>query len=229
MRIQYLNGWVDAFVSLCAPEQCLHCGEALFQSEDLLCLQCLVDLPQEDEISARGNALTQLLRPRFTLHSALALFRFENGSPVQSLLHAIKYEDHEAAALHFGEKLGAAIRAKEKELPDVLIPVPLHPKKLLRRGYNQSERIARGISQLTGIRLDNHWLERTSFQESQTKLGRMQRWRNIRNSFHCTDLVDSAAHVGLVDDMITTGATLEACAQALNVRRLSVYSLAFEP
>lgn len=230
MRIPYFNDWLSSFVSLCAPPRCLQCGEHLFEAEALFCLHCEISFPQSPSSSARENEITQLLRPRFQLHSAIGLFQFESGNAIQSLLHCIKYEDHKDAALRYGKKLGRRILSCEESLPKKLIPVPLHPKKLKIRGFNQSERIAMGISSVTGIPVDGAWLIRTDFQQSQTQLGRMQRWKNIQSSFACSpNKTEHVRHLALVDDMITTGSTLEACAQALQAKKLSVYSLAYEP
>jgi ComF family protein len=119
--------------------------------------------------------------------------------------------------------------ASSGDLPDVLLPVPIHPKKRKKRGFNQSERLAAGISSVLNIPVDNDSLKRVIHSTSQTSLGRRERWSNIDAAFSGDNRRLLGKHIALVDDMITTGSTLEACFRALNIEEVSVLSLAFEP
>lgn len=229
MWIPLFNDMLQGFVSLYFPKSCLSCGDALYPYEIHLCSQCEANLPSARLVHrVFDNPLTDLLRPRFSVFAALSAYRFEGDGAVRNMLHKIKYEDGEALAYWMGAQLGESWRLSGAPTPEVLVPVPLHPKKLRHRGFNQSERIARGIQSVLKIPVNTGHLLRSTYQRSQTRLGRMQRWENIGSSFCLVDEPQSYQHIALVDDMITTGSTLESCAQALNCQQLSILSAAYE-
>lgn len=163
------------------------------------------------------------------VRDAESLFVFESGSPVQDILHAVKYQNAQELALRLGQLLGAKLQEHAPDLPDLLVPVPLHPKKKKARGYNQSELLARGISSATGIPVDAELLIRNRHTPSQTGMDRTERWQNTSGAFECNKRIKAGTHIALVDDMITTGATLEACFRAVDVPQLSVLGLAYAP
>ncbi len=229
MGIPYFNDMLQSFVSLYFPKSCLACSGSLYTFEVHLCAECEANLPAA-RLAHRvfQNPLTELLRQRFSVFAALSAYRFEGEGAVRKMLHTIKYANGEALAHWIGVQLGQAWKKSEAPLPDVLIPVPLHPKKLRLRGFNQSERIAKGIQTVLNIPVNEKYLLRNTYQHSQTRLGRMQRWENIGNSFGLAEHPQSYEHIALVDDMITTGSTLESCALALKCKRLSILSVAYE-
>jgi ComF family protein len=229
MGIPYFNDMLQSFVSLYFPKSCLACSGSLYTFEVHLCAECEANLPAA-RLAHRvfQNPLTELLRQRFSVFAALSVYRFEGEGAVRKMLHKIKYNDGEALAFWIGVQLGEAWRSSGAPLPEVLIPVPLHPKKLRLRGFNQSERIARGIESVLKVPVNAKHLLRTTYQRSQTRLGRMQRWENIGNSFGLAEHPQSYEHIALVDDMITTGSTLESCALALKCKGLSILSVAYE-
>lgn len=179
--------------------------------------------------SPHDNSLTDTLRARFAVYAAQSLYRFEGEGGVREILHRIKYDDDEKLALGLGKQLGRQILQSNAALPDCLVPVPLHPNKLKKRGFNQSERLARGIASAIDIPVEDNLLIRKGDQSSQTKLGRMHRWENISEAFDLKNSLRPGVHIGIVDDMITTGSTLEACALLLKDHTISVFSFAFEP
>jgi ComF family protein len=230
MRIPSINEYSNGFLSLFFPNLCHLCQKRLFDFEEALCLQCQTDLPYANrQRNIFNNAVTDILRPRFSISSAFSLLEFSKGNKVQQLLHGIKYRDNPALAQHLGEIIGHQWKERTDVLPDVLIPVPLHPKKMKKRGFNQSERLARGISEVLQIPLDTSSLKRVLHATSQTSLGRRERWKNIGGAFVSSSRHLSVKHIALIDDMITTGSTLEACVRALETENVSVLSLAFEP
>ena len=163
------------------------------------------------------NSIHQLFWGRIALECATSLFRFEKGSPYQVLLHDLKYRGNRQVGIYLGKLLGISLVDTKFTLCDLLVPVPLHRKKQRKRGYNQSELIARGVSRITGIPLRTDILVRTQTGSSQTSFGRMERFENIEGAFAlaagCPDL--SGKRILLIDDVITTGATLETCGSLL--------------
>ena len=121
---------------------------------------------------------------------------------------AVKYQNAQALALRLGQLLGRQLQGGAEHLPDVLVPVPLHPKKKKTRGYNQSELLARGISSATGIPVDAELLIRNRHTPSQTGMDRTERWQNTSGAFECSGPIKAGTQIALVDDMITTGAHL---------------------
>lgn len=214
------------------PRVCAACGNALFKYEDVLCLQCIHNLPKTNHIEQDENYLVKLFWGRFPIHAAAAYYQFTKGSKVQNLLHQLKYKGNNEVGIKVGFLMGKDLIKKElyKNI-DFIIPVPLHPKKFKKRGYNQSEEIAKGLAKSMCIELDTDFLKRGVFTETQTKKGRFNRWKNVEDVFVVnTSQALIGKHVLLVDDVITTGATIEACAQKLltaGVQKISVVAIAY--
>ena len=178
--------------------------------------------------------MISLFAGRIPLEHATALFLFEKEGKVQNLIHSIKYNGNKELAYYLGQ-LFARELIQDKALSDIqiFIPIPLHNKKLKARGFNQSEYFANGMASVFGKEVNTRSLFRSKETETQTKKKRFERWENVSGVFEVNDLdALENKHVLLVDDVITTGATLEAAAQSLmQVKglRLSVASLAFAP
>jgi len=153
---------------------------------------------------------------------ATSLFRFEKGSSYQALLHDLKYRGNRKAGLYMGRLLGQELKHTIFAECDLIIPVPQHRKRLRKRGYNQSEIIARGVSEVMNIPLERNLLKRTEHHSSQTSMGRYERYKNVYGNFKLTTYNPEANRkkILLIDDVVTTGATLEACSEVI----LSGYS-----
>jgi len=208
------------------PSSCLTCGKKLNDHREILCLSCEYDLPRTGYGENPDNPVNQVFWGRVPVENATSLLRFEKGSVYQGLLHDLKYRGNKEAGLYLGRLLGLEIKGTAFAQCRMIIPVPLHRKRFIERGYNQSEVISKGISQITGIPLNGQILKRTHFHSSQTILGRLERYENVSRDFALASW-NPEIHgltVLLVDDVVTTGATLEACAGLLIEKlKLKVY------
>jgi ComF family protein len=205
------------FFDLIFPPLCISCGHALVKNESYICLSCRYRLPVTDTHTHTDNILSRKLWGRLPLRHALAYLYFNKGSHVQSILHHIKYKDAEKAAellgLWYGTKLYQADFATQF---DLIVPVPLHRKKLRKRTYNQSVAFAKGIAEGLTIRYCSHVLERVKVHSSQTNKSRLDRWHNVKEIYKAFDPdVVKGKRVLLADDVATTGATIEACGRVL--------------
>ncbi len=215
------------------PAHCLGCGRVLFADERQICLHCKVRIARTYfERAPRANPIHRRLAPLFPLEAAYARYVYEG--PIKAVIHELKYGGRPMAAEYFGKELGEGLQQMwtPSELPDVIIPVPLHPRKQLQRGYNQSLQLAKGVSAVLR-RPVKQWIRRRRYTVSQTRMDMAQRWDNMAKAFEA-DLSKRdrlrSFHALIVDDVITTGATIAACAQALAEAapsvRISVAALA---
>ncbi|MCC5946098.1 MAG: ComF family protein [Bernardetiaceae bacterium] len=221
------------FTSLLYPVTCVACRQLLEANEALICTHCLVDLPYSHSHRRSESALADKFVGRVPIHQVWSYLYFRKGSRVQRLIHHFKYEKLPEIgyqlACHYAETLKE--EAPEKINFDFIIPVPLHPHKKAKRGYNQSEYIGQGLSDVWNIPMLTHALERQTHNDSQTRKNKEDRWQAVSKAFKLnTPDMFADTHVLLVDDVITTGSTLEACASLFmphKVRTVSVLSLAF--
>ncbi len=228
-----MNGaLINDFLSLIYPRQCEACERILFRHEKMLCNKCLLTLPKSNFHLNKNNPILQTMAGRVPLLNASALYVFEKGGRVQKLLHAIKYENQKKLAFMLGQM--AAEEVKNDVVfasADFLIPVPLHYKKLKSRGFNQSEVFAQGISEVLRIPLNTKSVIRQTESATQTKKRKYERWENVAGIFALQEKNSlSNKHLVLVDDVVTTGATIEALWQAIKEIegiRVSLISIAF--
>jgi ComF family protein len=213
------------------PELCVVCGENLQKQEQLLCLNCLHDLPKTNYHLEIGNEIEKRFWGKVELFRATSFFHFQKGSPFQKILHSLKYKDNKELGWLLGKY--AAIELLDSadfESIDLIIPVPLHPRKLKQRGYNQSEWIAKGLSDIMCKPQYTNVLVRTKENTTQTKKSVFERYENTEGIFKIDELVEiEGKHILLIDDVLTTGSTLEACIKArLEIKgvRVSVFTLA---
>ena len=217
MLMKTLFEFAEALLELFFPKLCLACFNKNPLRKDLFCLRCKLELPYTDQIDIEDNELEYRIYGRFKFERAAALFRFRKESKVQKLMHQLKYKNRPHIGVELGKEFGKRILAsKEFPIPDLIIPIPLHRKKQKKRGYNQSYQFGKGIAEELNIPIYGSVLSKISDNKSQTKMNRLERLENVLNSYKITD--DSkikGKHVLLVDDIITTGATIEAAAQKL--------------
>ncbi len=210
------------------PTLCVTCGNRLVTQEKFVCFECWHDLPVTNFHFDAENKVTRLFWGRVKIENATAFFAYNKGSNYQHLIHYIKYKGMKELGFVTGQRFGMALsESSEFNSIDVVVPVPLHPKKQKMRGYNQSEWIARGISDSFGKPVSVNNL-RTS---TQTRKTRYERWENVENIFEVLNPEEFAnKHILLVDDVVTTGSTLESCAfQLLQIEnvKVSIATLAF--
>ncbi len=224
--------WFDNFVNLFYPRLCNACGRPLFRNEEVICTRCLFRLPQTNFHLHKENPVARIFWGRVPLYSATSFLFFNKGGRVQHLIHRLKYKNQPQIGIYLGKQLGFQLMDSPlfRDV-NVIIPVPLHPKKKRIRGYNQSNLIARGLEQSMTAVVQTDNLVRTVHTSSQTKKSRYSRWENVKGIFVIRNPGKlTGKHLLLVDDVITTGATLEACSETLlqihNVK-LSVASLAY--
>ncbi len=230
--MSFLQRYTSDLFSLLFPELCNACGVSLYMGEKDLCTKCLADLPFTDFHLNTDNPAARLLWGRVPIAAITSLFYFSKHTKVQNMMHQLKYNGKTELGVKMGQMLGKQLKLSNffGDLT-VIVPVPLHERKLRVRGYNQSECIARGIEQELGLELWPDLLTRVKATASQTKKNRYRRYENMKEVF-CVDKQKdlSSQHILLVDDVITTGATLEACALSLlenGLKKLSIATIAF--
>jgi len=219
------------FGTLFFPKYCSSCNRNLMHFEKAVCMHCLTHLPRLQMHDECDNAVEKLFWGRIELEAATAFLSMPRNGISHRLIHRLKYHGDQEV----GERLGALfahelLESERMKGIDVIVPVPLHPKKLHVRGYNQCDCIARGMAETLGADISLNNLTRTHFSASQTRRGRISRWSNVKDIFWVREPEKfENKRILLVDDVITTGATIEACATALlkiNGVQLSVGALA---
>ncbi len=225
--MRFLKGTVLDFIGLFFPNYCLGCANALFKGEEILCTHCIRDLPKTNYSFYDDNPVKSRLMGRLPLQSATAFLKFRKSGIAQKLLHELKYNNHPEVGIKLGKLLGKEIISTGTHGIDLIIPVPLHPARHRKRGYNQSAKFAEGISSVMGV----PWAESISIRRentaTQTKMNRSERWENVKNVFGVSNHEAlKNKRVLLVDDVITTGATLEACGHHLIESGCSELSIA---
>ncbi len=194
------------------PRICAGCDAHLMKHEQDMCLPCTFRLPKTYFWDYKVNPVEQLFWGRLQVSAACAFLHFEKESVVQRLMHRFKYKGKTGIGRKLGREFGSILKEKKwfSDL-DVIVPIPLHASKQMRRGYNQSDHFAQGISEAYGVPVRTKAMKRVIATESQTRKSRYDRSENVEEVFR---VVDSASLKGknvlLVDDVVTTGATLEA-------------------
>ncbi len=207
---------LNDFAGLFYPNLCAACSEPLVKHEEVICLRCLANLPRTHFQHDRENIVAQMFWGRVKVEHAAAYLYFQKGGNVQKLLHKLKYKGEKCIGEALGRLMALEMADSLFKNIDLIIPVPLHKSRLRKRGYNQSECIATGIGAGLNVQIMLGLLERVVANPTQTKKHRYDRWTNVEGIFsvkHPEQL--SGKHVLLVDDIITTGATLEACTSEL--------------
>lgn len=218
------------FLDLFFPNLCVVCKQRLSEGEQHICTDCLLLLPKTNFHLQPDNRLEQFFAGRFPFQHIAAFAYFVKGGSIQHIIHELKYNRNPHIGRFIGELCGENIKNSDFiSSIDMLVPVPLHPKRQKERGYNQSLEICKGISHITGIPINSDTLLRKVNNPSQTKNARFERWKNVEDIFHVvTPETFANKHILLVDDIITTGSTLESCAkeilECIN-SKISIYSV----
>ncbi|GAA4804460.1 ComF family protein [Litoribaculum gwangyangense] len=205
-------------VNLFFPKVCYACHSLLHDNEDTICLNCRHDLPITNFHFDNNDAVSKVLYGRAKIEQGTSLFRFEKKGLVQQLIHSLKYKGYENIGFVLGNWLGGELKTVESyNNIDMVIPVPLHKKKLKKRGYNQVAKFGQQIAKALNADYKDDVLVKITNTKSQTSKSRFSRWINHEELFALKnmDIIDGK-HILLVDDLITTGATLEACTAVLN-------------
>ena len=209
------------FVNLIYPSLCAGCSSPLVQSEKAICSGCWMELKNFDQHDQR----------KFLYHSSIQYhyfsYRFVKNDVIQQILHPIKYNGNKTAAFVLGIELGNLIKKKHKVDEDcILVPVPVSIKKRRKRGYNQAEIIAEGISSVTNYTINNQLLIRKNSLKTQTMSTVFERWENIVSEYQPNSRLSQKSNIIVVDDVVTTGATIYHCIQALKGQYGKLYAAA---
>lgn len=222
----------DDLISLLFPRICYGCGEHLLRNESIICTECYVVIPRTGYHLKNDNPVAQLFWGRCLIEKAAAFSFYSRGSRIRRLIHALKYKGIKEIGQELGRIYALSLQSSGYlNGIDLIIPVPLHPAKFRKRGFNQSDTISEGISGITGIPVDKVSLSRITVSGTQTRRSRYDRWTNVEGIFRVNDRDKlKNKHILLVDDVITTGSTIESCAgELLKIEgtRVSVVAVAF--
>ncbi len=228
----YLKNTISSLTNLFFPKLCSGCGNDLFGDEEKLCISCIDKLPVTNFHLHANNPVEKIFWGRLPLVMASSYLYFTKDSLLQHLLHSFKYNGNKDIGFYFGRCMGKAfLQSNRFNGIDALIPLPLHPRKEKKRGYNQATVLCNGIADIMQIPVLTNAVIRPTATETQTHKNRIRRWQNIEGKFLMNDTNSILnKHVVLVDDVVTTGATLESCGQELlraDGVRLSIATLAY--
>ncbi|SHM41543.1 ComF family protein [Chitinophaga sp. CF418] len=212
-----MKNLLASLLDLLYPHTCDGCGIDLTHTEKVLCLRCQRRLPLTGYQHLPDNPVEKIFWGRVNIRHAMAAYYYRKSSLLQQLIYQFKYNQREDIATHLGQQMGN-ILLQSRWLYEInsIIPVPIHPTKLQQRGYNQAILLANGIATVTGKPVMEEILFRNNYSPSQTNKGRLLRWQNVSGVFSIRPgnyLKDQ--HILLIDDVLTTGATLEACSNLL--------------
>lgn len=209
---------LKSIINLFFPKVCYACHNLLNDNEDTICMDCRHDLPITNFHFDNNDSVAKVLYGRAKIENGTALFRFEKKGNVQRLIHNLKYKDHEHIGFVLGNWLGGELKTLESyKNIDVVIPVPLHKNKLKKRGYNQVALFGQQVAEALNADYLDDVLVKVTNTKSQVNKKRLARWTNSDELFTLKNIeaIDNK-HILVVDDIITTGATLEACISILN-------------
>ena len=227
-----IKAWYEALVHVFYPSLCYGCNNELIQGDQYICLQCQTEMGRTYFESIRDNPVEKLFWGRADIQCSARTFYYIDKTPLQQIVHHIKYRQVKELGIHMGEIMGIHGTEFFTECKtDLCIPMPLHPKKEYKRGYNQASLLCEGIFKQTGIPYNEKALVRNENTRTQTKKSRIERWKNVASVFDVIEpSIINDKHVVVVDDVITTGASTEACVNMLlqhGAKTVGIYSLAF--
>jgi len=214
------------------PDLCANCDNQLTKNENVICTFCRHDLPLTPFKNYQENKIIASFYGRVAIEKANSLLYYRKTGITKKLIHELKYKGNEDVGTFFGNWLGEILKEnKEFANIDFIVPVPLHPNKLRQRGYNQVTKFGKQLSFHLKKPLIENILQRTSTAKTQTFKARFERFNNIDTKFHLNDTsIFANKHILLIDDVITTGATLESCAKELQKTtpiKISILTMAY--
>lgn len=223
---------VRSLLHIFFPHCCVGCGTDVLSNQQILCLACITQLPVTNFHLYADNPVQQIFRGRLPLVNATSYTYFTKDSLLQQLMHQLKYNNRKNIGTWFGRRIGEALKTSPRfTMPDALVPVPLFAARERKRGYNQAQLLCEGMAESLELPVWKDVVIRSTLTETQTRKNRIQRWQNMEGKF---SVIQPAAiqgrHLLLVDDVLTTGATLEACGRALLTAgqvKLSIATMAF--
>jgi ComF family protein len=219
------------FLAMIYPEFCVACEGALVKGENQICTDCRYHLPETDSHLDSENKLMKKFWANLPLRYALAYFQFIKNSRVQNIIHSLKYENNQEIGELLGRWYGAILNENcLNQAFDLIIPIPLHAARLRQRGYNQSDCFAKGLSETMQVQWSAGAIARSKATQTQTRKSRLERWQNVSDIFviQKPELIENQ-RVILVDDVITTGSTVESCLKVLQeggAKEISVAAIA---
>lgn len=228
IKLKFLNDLFHLFY----PKLCANCEQQLVQNETVICTFCRHDLPLTNFTDYTENKVSKIFYGRVSIEKAYSLLFFRKKGITKKLIHELKYKGNEEIGVFFGNWLGELL-AENKKFADIdcIIPVPLHPKRKKERGYNQVHKFGVYLSEHLNIQLIENKLIRDSSSKTQTFKSRFERFSDLETKFFLNDVsFFENKHVLLIDDVITTGATIEACAKELQKTpeiKISILTIAF--
>lgn len=226
-----MHSFFRRFLELWFPRFCLVCGRPLLETEAHLCVSCLYHLPLLPLDSFRDNEAVARLAGRLPFDKAVAIYRYQKESAIQRLFESFKYQGNKDLAYYLASMAASSLQASGFfDDIDVVVPLPLHAKKLRMRGYNQAKSMAEAIAKVASLPLADNLVQRVKATDTQTRKNRWQRQESVAEVFSLVPGAElQGKHVLLVDDVLTTGASLSACGRVLwqaNPAHLSFFALA---
>lgn len=198
------------------PASCVACDKNLIRNEEYICLNCLYDIPRTNFHKLQDNMISRIFWANKGFENATGFYYFSKGSKFQSILHKLKYQNKPEIGYQIGKLYASEIKNSSYNNVDTIIPVPLHNKKLRKRGYNQSEMIAKGVAEIFCKNVDSTSVIRKIFTETQTKKNFEDRQKNVDSVFFVTNTEAlKNKHVLIIDDVVTTGATLNSLTKTI--------------
>lgn len=223
--------WFKHLLDIIYPRSCEACNEALLGGENLICSNCLIDLPRTNSHLQSIEKLSNRFWGKIPVSNNITFLKYSKKGKVQKLLHELKYRNKPEIGNFLGKIYGLDLQQVEfSKKVDFLIGVPLHPTKLLQRGYNQADCIAEGLSKALNVPFDSLSVKRREYTETQTKKSRYERFLNVENIFEVIDIEKiKDKRIAIVDDVLTTGSTIESLGATLlneGAKEISVITIA---
>lgn len=223
--------WFKHFLDIIYPCTCEACGEALLSGENLICTNCMIDLPRTNSHIHRLDVVSNRFWGKIPVTDTITFMKFSKKGKVQKLLHELKYRNKPEVGKYLGKIYGVDLKAVDFDKKiDLILGVPLHPTKLVQRGYNQADCIAEGLSEALNVPYSTNIVKRLTYTSTQTKKSRIERFQNVENIFEVVDKEKVRnKRIAIVDDVLTTGSTIESLGITLlnaEVKEISVITIA---